>query len=151
MKGTVHAGDSRQVSAAVAAAVIRTLTATSTLQFADEADETVASLVQGRLDLIRPVFVAQTKQALSTGAFQHSANGLLEPHMNFLANCAKHMGFKDKEPFSSYTVAELKAKQRGGRKKAVIPLAAKSIAGSEFDDTIVGVGSGGDTGRETGS
>mmetsp|Transcript_91542 Transcript_91542/g.258514 ORF Transcript_91542/g.258514 Transcript_91542/m.258514 type:complete len:231 (-) Transcript_91542:293-985(-) len=76
MLGTVSGRPSRQVAAAVASAIIRNFSASATTTSPSGATcDAVSSLVNERLELIRPALVAQIQAAWHSGLPQPSARG----------------------------------------------------------------------------
>ena len=109
----VHAHGSRQVVAATAAAIMRTVTHPSL--DTDHAGDDVKRLVDKRLELIRPALVAQTQVGLQEGENIHSARGIIGTDEQQMANFAKHVAFNDEREIDAIPKAELKSLQRRGQ------------------------------------
>ena len=117
MRGLAQGGAGRHAIAAAASALLRTAPSASgsgeDLGGAEgEEEEEVAS----RLAAIRPAILQQVRVAATTGLNHHAAGGLVPPDIQVRSNVAKHE-FVLGRPFGELSVAELKKKQRGGRKR----------------------------------
>ncbi len=110
MEATVRGGASRQVAAAVAAAMFRSVSVTGCT--------VVDELVNDRLDMLAPCLRAQVTAGLQSGQDVHTARGLVEPDVVLRGNVARHAGFDSGQPLGDVPAAHLKRLQRGGQEKA---------------------------------
>jgi len=126
MEGAVRAGGTRQVCAAVAAAVLRVACGDGpggrSCSHRDRTDE----LVSDRLDLIRPVLRAQCELGVASGRDVHGGSSLVDGVTSLRGNVAKHAGFHMDKPISSLNTAQLRAPQRGSRRVAAPSAASGS-------------------------
>ena len=111
----VGAGASRQVAAAVAAALWRCVMLP--VECVDAADADDGRQVDERLAAIKPCVAAQVAAAGNKGVECHSARGLVSRDVLVRANAAKHHRFG--ADFSLMSAADCRRAQRGARRRGV--------------------------------
>ena len=119
----VGAGASRQVAAAVAAALWRCVMHPAAS--CDAEDPEAGRQVAARLAAIKPCLAAQELAAGTLGAVCHTARGLVSRNVQVRANAARHHGFGG--DFSKLSAADCRRAQRGAGRQAT-PAAATAVA-----------------------
>lgn len=82
----------------------------------DDQENLVESLVDDRLQMIKPALLAQTRMGLSTGMSPHSARTLIPSEQHLKVNAAKHACFDQAIPLSAMPHSALKQGQRRRRR-----------------------------------
>ncbi len=112
-RGAAAGGGSRQVVAAATAAAMRTVLSESGTQAFETGFDV---LVRDRLQAIAPALVAQFAESKLLGHSVHSSKGLVDEEVQLRANVAKHSAFDTGEFVTDMPVADLRRRQRGGRR-----------------------------------
>ena len=77
----------------------------------------IAATVADRLELLRPVLLAQAQHGLASGQDCRSPAGLTAHESIVRANVARHAGFNDNKLISEMSAKDLRQLQRGKKKK----------------------------------
>ena len=81
-------------------------------------DARIAACVEDRLQMLQPVFLAQTQEANHCGHNVHSSRGLVSVDTKLRADAARHHGFDNLQPVSSMSNRQLKSMAHKARRHA---------------------------------
>ena len=134
-EAALASSSSSKVASSLVAAAVRAAMSISVKGMSK--DPLVDTLVEDRMNMLRPALKAQTEEGLKSGHSAHAPRGLASSDDCLRANAARHVAFDRTVPLSTCSVSTLKRLQCGRRHKVQPETTARKDSDNAATSSVV--------------